>query len=76
MKEIKQIFDSKDFFIECLEDFNAINKDIKHYGKKFQEWSSKHLEWHIWYKKKEENNRSSKKIRLSKEKRALFKEIL
>lgn len=76
MKEIKQVFNSKDFFIECLEDFNAINKDNKLYEKKFQEWSSKHLEWRVWYEKNKENNCSSKKIRLSKKKRALFKDIL
>jgi hypothetical protein len=52
MKEIKQLLNSKEFFLECLEEFNGIHSDNKNFRKRFSKWSSKYLEWYDWNKKK------------------------
>lgn len=83
IKEIKRILNSKDYFMRRLEvfqkiDANIVKADISE--KKFQKlriWRENFTEWYSWDKQRKlEEERLSKKVNLSKDKRKFFKDIL
>lgn len=77
LKEIRQILNSREFFVECFESYQRAKKDTENQRKRLIEWSSKYSSWNEWYRtKKELNSKPSKKIKLSKSKRKYFKDII
>jgi tetratricopeptide (TPR) repeat protein len=79
LKEIREICNSKKFFIKRLEGFQKKNIGqliSQQRYKKYHEWESGVSKWYHWIKvKEEEAEREAKKVRLSKEKRKLFKDV-
>ncbi|MHA1660661.1 MAG: hypothetical protein ACTSUT_16240 [Promethearchaeota archaeon] len=79
IKEIKRILNSKDFFIRRLKVFQKIDDNMVKSEKKFQKlriWRDNYTGWYSWDEhRKLEEERISKKVTLSKDKRKLFKDI-
>lgn len=77
LKEIRQILNSREFFVECLVSYQRAKKDTENQRERLIEWSSKYSSWNEWYRtKKEFNSKPIKKIKLSKSKRKYFKDII
>ncbi len=77
IKEIRQILNSREFFVECFDSYQQAKKDTENQKERLIEWSSKYSSWNEWYRtKKELNTKPKNKIRLSKRKRKYFKDII
>ena len=77
LEEIRQILNSREFFVECLVSYQRAKKDTENQKERLIEWSSKYSSWNEWYRtKKGLNSKPRKKIKLSKSKRKYFKEII
>lgn len=65
LKEIREICNSKEFFVKRLERFQEKKLhelDIRQYSRKFNEWREENSKWHYWVKLKEEQKeRKAKK---------------
>ena len=77
LEDIRQILNSREFFVECLVSYQRAKKDTENQKERLIEWSSKYSSWNEWYRtKKGLNSKPRKKIKLSKSKRKYFKEII
>ena len=77
IKEIRQILNSREFFVECFESYQQAKKDTENQKERLIEWSSKYSSWNEWYRtKKGLNTKPKNKIRLSTRKRKYFKDII
>jgi len=80
IKEIRRILNSKEFFIKRFKSFQKINDNMFNDENKIQKlrrWREGYLKWYeLDESKKREKERLSKKVRLSKKKRKLFKDII
>lgn len=71
--EMNRILNSKAFFMELLEVYQELDERSDTYPKDFNAWRKKHLTWKKWFQTNVAQK--SHKVRLSKKKRALFKDI-
>jgi len=77
LKEIRQILNSREFFVECFVSYQRAKKDTENQRERLIEWSSNYSSWNEWYHtKKGPNSKPRKKIKLSKNKRKYFKNII
>ena len=78
LKEILQILNSREFFVECFVSYQQAKKDTENQREQLIEWSSKYLSWTEWHRTKKEltTTKLKKKIRLSKSKRKYFRDII
>lgn len=80
IKEIRRLLNSKEFFIKRFKSFQKINDNALNNENKFRKlrkWRENYLKWYDWDdSKKQEEERISKKVRLSKKTRKLFKDII
>ena len=76
-KEIQQILNSRDYFVDCFENYQQSKNDSENQKEQPTEWSAIYSSWKKWYRSKKKLTTEPKnKIRLSKNKRKLFKDII
>jgi len=76
-KEILDILNSQEYFKECFETYQQSKNNIKNQKKNLEIRDVNYSKWKEWYCFKKNHNASPKnKIRLSKKKRKLFKDII
>jgi hypothetical protein len=77
IKEIRQILNSQEFFVECFESYQEAQRDTENRRDLLIEGISKYSSWSEWYRSKNElNTKSKKKVKLSERKRKYFKDII
>ena len=54
LKEIRQILDSREFFVECFVSYQRAKKDTENQRERLIEWNSKYSSWNEWYRTKKE----------------------